>query len=74
MALRFLAGHELAAARSLAALAARPLSPTESFAKAMELRELALSLAPMNDELAAARERDDERVRAVWARLRAAYR
>jgi hypothetical protein len=40
----------------------------------MELRELALALAPVNDELAAARERDDERVRAVWVRLKAAYR
>jgi len=74
LALRFLAGHELAAARSLASVSNVPLSPVESFEKAMELRDLAMSVAPPSAELIAARAREDERVRAVWVRLKAAYR
>lgn len=74
MVLRFLQGHDLAAARSNALLAGAPLSPTASFEKAMELQDLALQHAPLRPELAAAREREEEIVRAVWIRLKAAYR
>ena len=74
MVLRFLQGHALAAARSNAQLTDARLSATESFEKAMELLDFALEHAPLGPELAAARERDDEVVRAVWMRLKAAYR
>jgi len=74
MVLRFLQGHDLSAARSRAQLASAPLSPTESFEKAMELQDFALEHAPLCAELAANRARDEEVVRAVWVRLKAAYR
>jgi len=72
--LRFLAGHELAAARSLGCMSGAPLSANESFQKAMKLRDFAVALTPMNAALTAARLRDDALARSVWIRLKAAYR
>jgi hypothetical protein len=70
LARRFVEGHKAVEALEREAARRAGPNPEKAFADAMALFDAVAELGELSPELVRARERDDERVRAVWAKLR----
>jgi hypothetical protein len=71
LARRFVEGHEATAALERELTRRAGYDPERAFADAMALFDALAEMGELSPEILRARERDDDRVRAVWAKLRA---
>jgi hypothetical protein len=70
LARRFVEGHEAVAAFEREQTRRAGVDRDRAFADAMALFDAVAELGELSPELVRAREREDEQVRAVWAKLR----